>query len=123
MEKGQMRVDVNISVRKHETDPLGTRVEYKNINSFRAIGRAITYEYELQSSALASNTPWDQCTKRRDDLAGTATILRSKENALDYRYQPEPDLPPLILDDTIIDRHKDNLIDLHHIIILMRDTR
>lgn len=118
-----MRVDVNISVRKNDTDPLGTRVEYKNINSFRAIGRAITYEYELQSSALTEGTSWDQCTKRWDDLSGTASVLRSKENALDYRYQPEPDLPPLVLDTATIAQQKHNLVDLYEIITCMKDIR
>jgi len=123
MEKGQMRVDVNISVRPDHAAPLGTRVEYKNINSFRAIWRAIAYEYELQSSALTAGRSWDQCTKRRDDLSGTASILRSKENALDYRYQPEPDLPPLILDHATISNDDGTTIDLAQVIETMHTQR
>lgn len=93
MDKWQMRCDVNISISK--TDELGTKVEIKNMNSISAIKKAIAYEYERQSSVLSSGWDLQQETRWRDDTAGKSYTMRTKENALDYRYFPEPDLPPL----------------------------
>ena len=102
MEKWQMRVDVNVSIRKNESDPLGTRVELKNINSFSAIKRAIDAEVLRQEQCIASGEEIHQETRRRDDLKGQSFLMRSKEDALDYRYFPEPDLPELYLDDAML---------------------
>lgn len=104
MEKGQMRVDVNISIRKEKTDPLGTRVELKNINSFSAIKRAIDAEVIRQLACRESGETIQQQTRRRDDLKGQSFAMRSKEDALDYRYFPEPDLPPLYLEQSLLDQ-------------------
>ena len=104
MEKGQMRVDVNISIRKEKSDPLGTRVELKNINSFSAIKRAIDAEVIRQLACRESGETIQQQTRRRDDLKGQSFAMRSKEDALDYRYFPEPDLPPLVLSEEILQK-------------------
>lgn len=97
MEKGQMRIDVNLSLRKQETDPLGTRTEMKNINTFNAMKRAIQHEVQRQTTLLNAGQEVAQETRRRDDQRGESFLMRSKEDALDYRYFPEPDLPPLRL--------------------------
>lgn len=93
MEKGQMRIDVNLSLRKNENDPLGTRTEMKNINTFNAMKRAIQHETERQTAILESGGTVNQETRKRDDMKGESLLMRSKEDALDYRYFPEPDLP------------------------------
>lgn len=98
MEKWQMRVDVNISIRKNETDPLGTRVELKNINSFAMIKRAILHEYQRQIDILEKGGIVEQQTRMRNDTNWESKLMRSKEDALDYRYFPDPDMPKLILD-------------------------
>lgn len=107
MEKGQMRVDVNISIRKKISDPLGTRVELKNINSFSAIKRAIDAEVTRQIFSLESGEVILQQTRRWDDLKNQSFAMRSKEDALDYRYFPEPDLPPLVLSEELLAKVKD----------------
>lgn len=93
LEKGQMRVDVNISVANEWSSHLGTRVEIKNLNSFASIRKAIAYEYERHTQCITNNQPLDQETRRRDDQTGTTITMRSKEQAMDYRYVPEHDLP------------------------------
>jgi len=98
MEKGQMRVDVNISIRPSVDAPLWTRVEMKNIPSFGAMRRAIENEYTRQKKLLESGGSVDQETRRREDEKGYSFATRSKEDAEDYRYFPEPDLPPLVLE-------------------------
>jgi len=100
MEKWQMRVDVNISIRQSADNPLGTRVELKNINSFGAVRRAIEHEYTRQVSLVENNWVIEQETRWWDDAAGNSYSMRSKENVLDYRYFPEPDLPILDLQNT-----------------------
>ena len=102
MEKGQMRVDVNVSIRKEKSDPLGTRVELKNINSFSAIKRAIDAEVIRQAKCRETGEEIQQQTRRRDDLKWQSFAMRSKEDALDYRYFPEPDLLPLYLDEQLL---------------------
>ncbi|HCB51723.1 TPA: hypothetical protein DEP21_04110 [Patescibacteria group bacterium] len=99
-----MRVDVNISIRKSESDPLGTRVELKNMNSFSAIKRAIEHEYHRQKDLYESGENFTQQTRGRDDANTSSYLMRSKEDALDYRYFPEPDLPPLVLDDNTLNK-------------------
>lgn len=97
MEKGQMRVDVNVSIRPNAEAPFGTRVELKNINSFSAIKRAIDAEVARQLGFWERGESLHQETRRWDDLKGQSFAMRSKEDALDYRYFPEPDLPDLEL--------------------------
>ena len=104
MEKGQMRVDVNVSIRPSVDDPFGTRVELKNINSFSAIKRAIDAEVARQIQLKKAGETLTQETRRRDDLKGVSFAMRSKEDALDYRYFPEPDLPDLVLDQQLLDQ-------------------
>lgn len=95
MEKGQMRCDVNISLREKENDPLGTKIELKNLNSVSAIRRAIQFEIERQAEELDMGIPQVQSTRRWDDDRGETTLLRTKENSDDYRYFPCPDLLPV----------------------------
>ncbi len=95
---GNMRFDVNISIKKPEDEKLGTRAEIKNLNSFRSIERAVLYEYERQSKILDKGEKVKQETRGWSDATGKTTSQRSKEEAQDYRYMPEPDLPPLELD-------------------------
>ncbi|MGE9270974.1 MAG: Asp-tRNA(Asn)/Glu-tRNA(Gln) amidotransferase subunit GatB [Verrucomicrobiales bacterium] len=95
MEKGQLRCDVNISIRKQESDPLGNRIELKNLNSISAVRRAIDYEVERQSEDLDQGIGQIQSTRRWDDDRGESQLLRSKEDAHDYRYFPCPDLLPI----------------------------
>ncbi len=117
MEKWQMRVDVNISIRKNESDPLWTRVELKNINSFWMIKRAILHEYNRQKTLLEKWEKVWQETRMRNDTEWISKMMRSKEDALDYRYFPEPDMPILQLNDEIL-KNLDNekLIIPHNII-------
>lgn len=95
MEKGQLRCDVNISLRRHASDPLGEKVELKNLNSTSAVRRAILFEIERQSEELSAGVPQIQSTRRWDDDRGETQLMRTKENAHDYRYFPCPDLLPL----------------------------
>lgn len=104
MEKGQMRVDVNVSIRPSVDHPFGTRVELKNINSFSAIKRAIDAEVARQIQLKKAGETLTQETRRRDDLKGQSFAMRSKEDALDYRYFPEPDLPDLVLDQELLNQ-------------------
>ena len=99
MEEGSMRVDANVSVRPAGSTSLGTRCEVKNLNSMRSLGRAIEYEAARQIAVLESGGRVDQETRHWDESAGRTESLRSKEEANDYRYFPEPDLVPLAPDD------------------------
>ncbi len=95
MERGQMRVEANVSLRPIGTEPFGTRVEVKNMNSFRSVERAIGYEIERQGNALLSGEPLRMETRGWDDNRQLTYHMRNKETSEDYRYFPEPDLPPL----------------------------
>jgi aspartyl-tRNA(Asn)/glutamyl-tRNA(Gln) amidotransferase subunit B len=95
MDKGQMRCDVNISVRKNESDPLGTKIELKNMNSTSAVRRAIHYEVARQCEALDNGESLVQATWRWDEDLGETQEMRTKEDAHDYRYFPDPDLLPV----------------------------
>ncbi len=117
LEKWQMRVDVNISVRNSEKDPLWTRVEVKNINSFGMIKRAIEHEQARQEALYAKGEAFEQQTRGRDDTKGESYLMRSKEDALDYRYFPEPDLPELRLNDETLKRLNEKKIVIPHEII------
>lgn len=99
---GNMRFDVNISLKKPEAKELGTRAEIKNLNSFRSVERAVLYEYERQSQLLDRGEKVKQETRGWSDATGKTTSQRSKEEAQDYRYMPEPDLPPLRLAEDFI---------------------
>lgn len=96
---GNMRFDVNISVAKKGATEFGTRTEVKNLNSFRSVERAAEYEFRRQIEVLESGERVIQETRGWDDSTGTTSSQRSKENAQDYRYMPDPDIPPIILDD------------------------
>ena len=97
MEKGQMRCEVNISLKPQEQKELGTKVEVKNLNSFRAVERAIDYEIKRQTELLDKGEKIIQETKGWDSIKEKTYSQRVKEEAQDYRYFPEPDLPPLHL--------------------------
>jgi len=98
MERGQMRVEANVSLRLSGTEPFGTRVEVKNMNSFKAVERAITYEIERQTAILDAGGSLTMETRGWSDERGETYRMRAKESSDDYRYFPEPDLPPLHLD-------------------------
>ena len=95
MEKGQMRCDVNISVRKKGTTELGTKLEVKNLNSITAVRKSIEFEILRQCEELDMGIEQQQATIRWDDAIGETVVMRIKENAADYRYFPEPDLQPV----------------------------
>ncbi|HEX3794924.1 MAG TPA: Asp-tRNA(Asn)/Glu-tRNA(Gln) amidotransferase subunit GatB [Acidimicrobiales bacterium] len=98
MEEGSMRVDANVSVRPVGTEAFGTRCEIKNLNSLRSLGRAIDYEAARQVALIESGERVAQETRHWDEAAGRTESMRSKEEANDYRYFPEPDLVPLVPD-------------------------
>jgi aspartyl-tRNA(Asn)/glutamyl-tRNA(Gln) amidotransferase subunit B len=103
MEEGSMRVDANVSVHR-EGEPFGTRCEIKNLNSLRSLGRAIDHEARRQVDLLESGERVRQETRHWDEASGRTGTLRSKEEAEDYRYFPEPDLVPLVPDRDWVER-------------------
>ncbi len=109
MEEGSMRVDANVSMRPAGTETLGTRCEIKNLNSIRSLGRAIEYEAKRQIDRLEAGERIRQETRHWNEAEGRTHTLRSKEEADDYRYFPEPDLVPLEPDDAWIQRVADSL--------------
>ncbi|NDF11448.1 MAG: Asp-tRNA(Asn)/Glu-tRNA(Gln) amidotransferase GatCAB subunit B [Proteobacteria bacterium] len=111
MEKGSMRCDANVSVRKPGAE-YGTRCEIKNINSIRNIIRAIQYEAERQVEVLESGGKIDQETRLFDANTGTTRTMRSKEDAHDYRYFPDPDLYPLVLEKSFVESIRNSLPEL-----------
>ncbi len=112
MQEGSLRFDVNLSVRPEGSSGLGTRTEIKNLNSFRALVNAIENESTRQVKVLESGGEVVQETRKWDDVTGKNTSLRSKEEAHDYRYFPDPDLVPVVLDEEYIDRIKRELPEL-----------
>ncbi|BDF05723.1 Asp-tRNA(Asn)/Glu-tRNA(Gln) amidotransferase subunit GatB [[Clostridium] hylemonae] len=104
LQEGSMRVDVNLSVREAGTEKLGTRTEMKNLNSFKAVTRAIEGERQRQIELLEDGKEVVQETRRWDDNKEYSYAMRSKEDAQDYRYFPEPDLVPVVIDDEWTDR-------------------
>lgn len=94
---GNMRFDVNISVAKKGANELGTRAEVKNLNSFKSVERAAQYEFERQIEIVEKGEKVVQETRGWDDAAGKTSSQRSKEDAQDYRYMPDPDIPPVVL--------------------------
>ena len=107
LQEGSMRADVNLSVRKKGESTFGTRTEMKNLNSFRSISRAIEGERARQIDLLESGEKVVQETRRWDDGKETSYPMRSKEDAQDYRYFPDPDLPPVVISQEWIDRVRD----------------
>lgn len=99
LQEGSMRADVNLSVREVGAEAFGTRTEMKNLNSFKAIAHAIEGERERQIDLLTAGEPVIQETRRWDDGKGCSYAMRSKEDAQDYRYFPDPDLVPVVVDD------------------------
>ena len=99
LEEGSMRFDANVSVRPEGSTPLGTKVEIKNMNSFRSLERAVDHEIRRQVEVLESGGALHQETRHWDEADGRTHAMRSKEGSSDYRYFPEPDLPPMHLDD------------------------
>lgn len=99
LEEGSVRVDVNISVKAENTDKLGTRAELKNLNSFKSIARAIEYETTRQTELLENGKEVLRETRRFDEVSGKTFPMRTKETADDYRYFPEPDIPPVYISD------------------------
>lgn len=99
LNEGSMRADVNLSVREVGAEEFGTRTEMKNLNSFKAIARAIEGERERQIDLLEAGEKVIQETRRWDDTKGESYPMRSKEDAQDYRYFPEPDLVPIVISD------------------------
>lgn len=114
MQEGSIRADVNISLKEAGSDKLGDRAELKNLNSFRSIQRAIEYEQERQADILDDGGKVVQETRRFDDMTGTTSSLRSKENANDYRYFPEPDILAVTFTDEDIERAKSEIPLLPH---------
>jgi len=111
MEQGSMRADVNISLRR-PGDELGTRAEIKNVNSIRYMGQAIAYEIDRQMEILENGGSINQETRLFDPSKGITRAMRSKENAHDYRYFPDPDLPPLVIPQELVDRIASTLPEL-----------
>ena len=111
MQEGSMRCDVNISVRPFGGE-LGTRTEMKNLNSLKAITRAIAYESERQIELIESGGAVKQETRRWDDDIGESFGMRSKENAQDYRYFPDPDLLPILIDENWLNKVREDMPEL-----------
>lgn len=107
LQEGSMRADVNLSVREAGTEAFGTRTEMKNLNSFRAITHAIEGEKNRQIDLLESGEQVVQETRRWDDTKGASYAMRSKEDAQDYRYFPDPDLTPVVISDEWIQEIRD----------------
>ena len=112
MEQGNLRADINVSLRPAGTRTLGTRTEMKNINSFKALEDAIAYEIERQTEVLEDGGHIVQETRTWDPARGITLSMRSKEEAHDYRYMPEPDLPPIVTTDEQIAKYRAELPEL-----------
>lgn len=112
MEKGELRVDVNISLRPKGQEKFGTRAEIKNLNSFKGVREALIYEIARQTKILNEGGTVKQETRLWDKEELVTKPMRSKEDALDYRYFPEPDLPPLVLKEDWLDEVKAQMPEL-----------
>lgn len=106
---GNMRFDVNISIAPEGSTELGTKTEVKNLNSFRSVERVVDYEIKRQTKLLEKGEVVVQETRGWNDATGETTGQRSKEGAADYRYMPEPDIPPLRLDASVVETERANL--------------
>lgn len=112
MQEGSLRADVNVSVNPVGSDELGTRTEMKNMNSFKAISRAIQSETKRQIELIEEGKQVRQETRRWDDNKEQSYAMRSKEDAQDYKYFPEPDIPPIVISDDQIERVRSELPEL-----------
>jgi aspartyl-tRNA(Asn)/glutamyl-tRNA(Gln) amidotransferase subunit B len=112
LEEGSFRCDANVSIRPEGETKLGTRVELKNINSFRFVEKAIAHEITRQTAVLESGGRVIQETRGWNEDDGKSFSMRSKEEAQDYRYFPDPDLPPLVLEDTFVEEVRAGLPEL-----------
>jgi len=112
MEKGMVRCDVNVSIRPRGTTALGAKIEIKNMNSFSGVRRALEYEIQRQMDVLASGGVLRQETRRWDDMAGITEPMRTKEEAHDYRYFPDPDLMPFAPSETWMKEVRARLVEL-----------
>jgi aspartyl-tRNA(Asn)/glutamyl-tRNA(Gln) amidotransferase subunit B len=115
MQEGSLRCDVNLSVRPVGQKEFGTRTETKNLNSFKAIENSIEFEIKRQIEELENGGVIYQETRRFDDAKGIGYAMRSKEDAHDYRYFPEPDLAPIVLSAEYVENIKNNLPEMPHI--------
>ncbi len=115
MQEGSLRCDVNLSVRPVGQKEFGTRTETKNLNSFRAIQNLIEFETKRQIEVLENGGKIYQETRRFDDVKGIGYAMRSKEDAQDYRYFPEPDLAPICMSEKYIKNLQDNLPEMPHV--------
>jgi aspartyl-tRNA(Asn)/glutamyl-tRNA(Gln) amidotransferase subunit B len=123
MEEGSLRCDANISVRLKGAKELGTKVEVKNMNSIRNVQRAIEFEFRRQCAALEAGEVIVQETRNFDAVSGETRSMRSKEMAHDYRYFPEPDLPPLIVSHEYVENIRYNLPELPEALFEKYTTR
>jgi aspartyl-tRNA(Asn)/glutamyl-tRNA(Gln) amidotransferase subunit B len=114
MEKGQLRCDVNVSVRPVGQEKFGTKCEVKNMNSISGVRRALAYEIQRQIEIVSSGGTIRQETRRWDDPSGTTILMRTKEEAHDYRYFPDPDLLPVRTTNGLLDRARARLPELPH---------
>jgi aspartyl-tRNA(Asn)/glutamyl-tRNA(Gln) amidotransferase subunit B len=114
MEEGSLRCDANVSIRPKGQAKFGTRAEIKNINSFRFVQQAIDYEIERQADLIRGGGQVVQETRLWDSQSKSTRSMRSKEEAHDYRYFPEPDLPDLVLEGGFVEKVKKNLPELPH---------
>ena len=112
MQEGSLRCDANVSVRPKGQKKLGTKAEVKNMNSFRALQRALEYEIERQIEVLEDGGEIVQQTRSWNEAKGITEVMRSKEDAQDYRYLPEPDLVPMVIDKQWIERIRTGLPEL-----------
>ncbi len=112
MEEGSLRCDANISLKPEGEDRLGTKVEIKNINSFKFVKRALEFEIKRQTEVLKSGGRVIQETRLFNEAKGTTESMRTKEEAHDYRYFPDPDLVPIEISQELIDRVSENLVEL-----------
>lgn len=109
MEEGSMRCEANVSIRKNETDPLGTKCEIKNIGSISNVGISIEKEIIRQTELLEKGEEFKEQTRRYDDKLGDTVLMRIKETGNDYRYFPEPDIPYLYLTDAMIEEVRNTI--------------
>ncbi len=114
MEKGQLRCDINVSVRPKGSNRLGTRTEIKNVNSFRFVQKALEYEIDRQIKVISEGGQVVQETRTFDPTTGKTYTMRTKEEAEDYRYFPDPDLLPLVLEKEWVEEIKKNMPELPH---------
>jgi len=112
MEEGSLRCDINISLRPEGTDAFGTKTEIKNINSISNIEKAVSAEIIRQKALLESGQPVQQATRRYDDVAKDTVMMRLKEGSVDYKYFPEPNIPPILIPDEWINEIRKDLPEL-----------